>query len=259
MITYYELGGDKRLNEIVVAGSHDAGITSGKDNIQTQGLNIFLQAGVGVRVFDLRIAAAAAPVTPGQPKSVELKAFHAVGFLQRNEPKVRQVGGIGPMPLVRTKLIAGDFGIGLEKMLGEARDFVQSPAGQTEFLILKFDKCQNWMLIAEACTYVLQKALYTEGGNLNTTKLKDLRGKVVVLFSPKGLKEVAGLFGPTDGILGFKNLYDGAPYEDDFQGLQYFGKGGTSVAPWKAFRSSLRTSPSSGSCWRRRPPSKVRR
>jgi hypothetical protein len=238
MINYYELGPDKRLNEIVVAGSHDAAITSGKDNVKTQALNIFLQAGVGVRVFDLRIAADAVPVAPGEQKRVELKAFHADAFFQKNEVKVRQVGGMGPMPVVRTKLRAGAFGIGLEKMLEEARDFVKSPGGRTEFLILKFDKCQNWTLIAEACTYVLGDALYKGGGNLNTTKLKDLRGKVVVLFSSKGVTEVARLFGPRDGILGFKNLYDKekkTTYEDDFEGLQYFGKGGTSPTPWNAF------------------------
>jgi hypothetical protein len=93
------------------------------------------------------------------------------------------------------------------------------------------------MLIAEACTYVLHDTLYKGGGNLNTTRIGDLQGKVVVLFSPKGVNEVAGLFGPQHGILGFKNLYGEEPgaYADDFQGLQYFGKGGTSVSPLKAF------------------------
>ncbi len=238
MITYYELGSDKQLNEIVIAGSHDAAITGGKSNVQTQNLNIFEQAGAGVRFFDLRIAAASVPVGPGEQKKVELKAFHADGFFQKNETKTRQVGEMGPMRVVRTKLKAGAFGIGLEKILEEARDFVQSPTGNTEFLILKFDKCQNWSLIAEACTFVLYDVLYKGGGNLNTTKLRDLQGKVVVLFSPKGVNAVAGLFSPTDGILGFRNLYDkegSSAYENDFHGLQYFGKGGTSVAPWKAF------------------------
>jgi len=237
MINYYELGGDKQLNEIVVAGSHDAGITAGGSNVQTQSLNISQQAGAGVRVFDLRIAAAAVKVAPGEQKRVELKAFHADDAFQKNEVKIRQVGGLGPMPVVRTKLRAGAFGLGLEAMLDEARDFVGSKDGKTEFLILKFDKCQNWMLIAEACTFVLGNALYKGGGNLNTTKIKDLQGKVVALFSPKGVTEVAGLFGPQDGILGFKSLYgdEHAAYQDDFEGLQYFGKGGTSVSPLKAF------------------------
>ena len=90
----------------------------------------------------------------------------------------------------------------------------------------------------EACAFLLRDYIYKEGGNLNTTKLKDLKGKVVVVFSSKGLNEVAGVFGPGDRILGFKNLYDKeAPgnYKENFQALQYFGKGGASVSPLKAF------------------------
>ena len=61
MITYYELGPDKQLNEIVVAGSHDAGITSGGGNVRTQALEIGDQAKAGLRVFDLLIAATTVP------------------------------------------------------------------------------------------------------------------------------------------------------------------------------------------------------
>jgi len=91
---------------------------------------------------------------------------------------------------------------------------------------------------------VLNDALYKGGGNLNTTTLRDLAGKVVVLFSSKGVSEVSGLFGPQDGILGFKNLYDndgGAnTYTDQFDGLQYFGKGGTSVfKPFKKMSQNV--------------------
>src|SRR5689334_4682727 len=233
MITYYELGAEKRLNEIVIAGSHDAGITAGKKYVKTQATDIFVQAWAGVRFFDLRVAAAAAPGAPGEQKSVELKAFHADSLFQKNEAKIRQVGGMGPMPVVRTKLRAGAFGLGLEKMLAQAREFVTTPDAGSEFLILKFDKCQNWMLIAEACSFVLHDVLYKGGGNLNKTKLKDLQGKVVVLFSEKGVTELGGLFGPQDGILAFKNLKEeDATYEDDFDGLQYYGKGGTTVHPF---------------------------
>ena len=56
-IRYIALGEDKQLNEIVVAGSHDAGITGGDKNERTQSLNIAEQAKAGIRVFDLRIAA----------------------------------------------------------------------------------------------------------------------------------------------------------------------------------------------------------
>ena len=233
MVKYYDLGKDKRLNEIVIAGSHDAGITEGKSNIKTQALNILGQAMAGVRVFDLRIAAGKVDTPKGETKRVELKAFHAAPIVIKNEVKTRQVGGLGPMPLVRTKLKGGDWGLGLEDMLTQARDFVTSNDGANEFLILKFDKCQNWLLIAEACAFCLNDALYTGGGNVNNAKLENLRGKVVVLFSKKGVAEVTSMFKPKDGILGFKNLNDktgASVYEDNFEGLQYFGKGGTSVA-----------------------------
>jgi hypothetical protein len=111
-------------------------------------------------------------------------------------------------------------------MLQQARNFVHSDVGKNEFLILKFDKCTNWAQIADACRATLGLALYREGGNLNKKTLKDLRGKVVVLFSSSGLREVHGA---TNGILGFKNLSaEGASYANVYEGLQYYGKGGTS-------------------------------
>lgn len=232
MINYYELGGDKQLNEIVFAGSHDAGIADGSSNVQTQSLDIYGQALAGVRIFDLRVAAAKVPTPQGETKRVELKAFHSAKV--KDEAKIRDVGGMGPRALVRTKLQGGGWGLGLEELLQQANDFAKSQWGQTEFLILKFDKCRNWSLIAEACTFVLHDTLYQGGGNLNTKKLQDLRGKVIVVFSPQGVKEAAPLFGPQNGILGFKNLHEqGTSYEDNFNGLQYYGKGGTS--PFKPF------------------------
>jgi hypothetical protein len=111
-------------------------------------------------------------------------------------------------------------------MLEQARDFVQSELGRNEFLILKFDKCTNWAHIASAVWTTLGTSLYTGGGNLNTKTLEDLRGKVVVLFSAKGLAELPP---QTGGILGFKNLSsEGARYDPAYEGLQYYGKGGTS-------------------------------
>jgi hypothetical protein len=232
VVNYYELGADKRLNEIVFAGSHDAGITSGGGNVKTQGLEILGQALAGVRLFDLRIAAASVPTPQGQTKRVEMKAFHS--GKPQTEVKTRDAGRMGTGPLVRTKLSiagvsVGDWGLELDSMLQQARDFLRSADGISEFLILKFDKCQNWIHIAEACTYKLRGYLYTGRGSLNTKTLRDLEGKAIVVFGPKGVTEVAGVYGPQDGILGFQNLYEGGTYRDNFDGLQYYGKGGTSI------------------------------
>ena len=238
MVTYFELGRDKQLNEIVVAGSHDAGITSGGGNVKTQALNIGGQARAGVRVFDLRIAAATVPGgRAGGPKQAELRAFHANDMMMKNEAKSRNLGGGVAVDLQRTKftLGAGDFGLGLSGMLQDARNFVKSAVGKNEFLILKFDKCVNWSLIADACIAELGDVIFKGHVNLNTAKLKDLAGKVICVFSPKGVMEIAleRRLGAIHGILGFNNLYAGGQYSDDFPGLQYYGKGGTSI--WKPF------------------------
>ena len=233
MINSFKLGPNKQLNEIVVAGSHDAGITAGGGNVRTQARDIAGQAKAGVRVFDLRIAAATVASTPGGQKVAELKAFHADGKLMKNEAKPRSFAGThAPVDMTRTKLRGGAFGAGLAEMLDGAKRFVESAEGGNEFLILKFDKCLNWPLIAEACITVLGKSIYKGGGNLNTTQLKDLKGKVIVVFSGEGVKALHSMAGPSDGILSFKNLYDksgGAAYSKSFAGLQYYGKGGTSV------------------------------
>lgn len=239
MVNYFELGGDKQLNEIVVAGSHDAGITAGATNVQTQSLDIGGQAAAGVRVFDLRIAAATAPGGQGGARGAQLRAFHADKKLMKNEPKNRYLADVGrTVHLTRTKLsegkFGGAFGMGLTRMLTDAKAFVESVGGRTEFLILKFDKCLNWARIAETCVDVLGSAAYKGGGNLNRARLKDLQGKVIVLFSASGMAELGTRYGPGDGILAFKNLYDketgGTAYSPGFVGLQYYGKGGTSVS-----------------------------
>jgi hypothetical protein len=234
-VNYFELGGDKQLNEIVIAGSHDAGITSGAKNVKTQTYDIKGQAQAGVRIFDLRIAATSGAKVDGV-KSVELKSFHAPGL--KNETKTRHLDGVGTVELDRSKFKSGgDWGMGLTDILDGAKKFVQSDAGKTEFLLLKFDKSTNWTWIAEACTRLLGDTIYKGGGNLNTTKLKELQGKVVVLFSGAGASECRVRFGPEDGILTWKNLYDkktgGTEYDPKHAGLQYYGKGGTSLNPFK--------------------------
>jgi hypothetical protein len=228
MITYYELGKKRLLHEIVVAGTHDAGIGGGGSNVQTQTLNILQQAMVGVRFFDIRIAAAVTSQThgPSGKPIAELRAFHADDALAfKFNRNVVLKGGNAPVQVKQSKLAAGAFGLELTSMLEEARDFVTSPVARDEFLILKFDKCTNWSHIADACIATLGTSLYTAGGNVNNKRLDELRGKVIVLFSPKGL---AAMGNPRPGILSFKNLSgEGASYEPVYEGLQYYGKGGT--------------------------------
>ena len=229
MINYYELGKNRKLHEIVVAGSHDAGITSGDSGVQTQTLNIAEQAVAGVRFFDVRVAAAVTNQRKSGHAVAELRAFHAddkvVMHLNRKQVVIKNALNPTPVDITQSKLAGGAFGLPLYSMLQQARNFVCSEIGAKEFLILKFDKCTNWEEIADACRTTLRDSFYLGGGNLNVKTLKDLRGKVIVLFSKAGVDELKGI---TPGILQFKNLSSGAGYADDFEGLQYYGKGGTS-------------------------------
>lgn len=230
MISYYELGENRKLHEIVVAGTHDAGITGGGKGVQTQSLDIGAQAVAGVRVFDVRIAAAVTSQKHDSGRPVaELRAFHADDkVVMKRDREVVLKGSLHQQPVhvTQSKLAGGAFGLALTSMLQQARNFVHSDVGKNEFLILKFDKCTNWAQIADACRTTLGLSLYREGGNLNRKTLQELRGKVIVLFSSTGLHEVHGA---TNGILGFKNLSaEGASYSRVFEGLQYYGKGGTS-------------------------------
>jgi hypothetical protein len=233
-IEYYGLGASKKLRDIVFAGSHDAGITSGSGNAQTQSLDIFQQAQAGIRLFDLRILART--VNNNGNKTGELVSYHGS---HSDSTKTRSMRGTGQDEnIVRSKMRTGTFGMALVDMLNAARRYV---AQNNEFLIFKFDKCTNYDLIARTCEEILQDGinstyLYTDGGSINTKTLSDLKGKVICVFPKAGLAEIADIPGKTKserGFLGFSNLVKGGDYDGDFEGLQYFGKGGTSLNPFK--------------------------
>jgi hypothetical protein len=207
---------DSRINELVFAGTHDAGTNKGSGNEKTQDLDIGGQAAEGARIFDLRIAAKSTGVTG----SGVLKAYHGQGLH-------KSIGG--------NRLVAGTWGGGLEGMLQDARRFVTTKS--TEFLFFKFDHCKNWGKIAEMCVDVLGDAIYTGGGNLNMKTAGDLGGKVIVLFTNAGLQEIGGAR-PGQGIVGIKSLYEKGEnqkaYDPNYVGLQYHGKGGTSAMNGKS-------------------------
>jgi hypothetical protein len=240
MIKYSDLGAHRRLNEIVMVGSHDAGITGGDKNAQTQTLDIGQQARAGVRFFDLRIAAFATNQLENGVKKVEMRAFHADGMLHKVENKTRGVvGATGTTVLERSKLKGGtDKGLGLAEMLDDAYDFVSSADFSGEFLILKFDKCTNWKLIAAMCQARLGQKLYTGGGNLNTKTLAQLAGKVIVAFMPEGYAQLD--VNERVGITPIKNLYKPpANYDPAVAGLQYWGAGGTNPMNGKTQKGKM--------------------
>jgi hypothetical protein len=240
MIKYTRLGSDLQLNEIVIAGSHDAGITGGSDNAQTQALDILGQAKAGVRFFDIRVAAFSTGNKSYGAKQVELKSFHADDMVHKKETKTRSVAGFaGSQEVVRSKLKAGVEGMGLHQMLRDAKTFVETGESSGEFLILKFDKCTNWELIAETCRNVLGGCIYSDGGNINTKTLAELGGKVIVAFMTSGYSALK-LPGQRVGITHIKNLYKPpAGYDGNFDGLQYWGAGGTGINN-KGFEGKIR-------------------
>jgi len=209
LLKYSEIcGADAKLHEIVVVGTHDAGITGGAANVRTQDLDIYGQASAGVRVFDIRIAA-------DRKHGDRLKTYHGAKIAPEK------------------KSIRGAFGEALNHILIDAESFVSKGEGTAEFLILKFDKCSNWAGIADACQFHIGTRLLAGEPNVNRMTLGDLAGHVVVVFSDEGWKEARAQGANVKGIHKFANLKNGADYNDEMDGIQYYGKGGTSI--WKPF------------------------
>jgi hypothetical protein len=224
MATYYELGAGLQLNEIVFAGTHDAGITEGAWNAKTQNLDIRGQAFAGVCLFDLRIAGARTQVDGH--KQVELRTYHGAPTTKEVNRRVVGLEGV-QQNVVRSYMKAGTWGESLQAILVSAKYFVTVES--TEFLILKFDKSYNWPQIAELCDQELGNTLYKGTGSLNKKTLFELKGKVIVVVMDEFLSEVPNKFKGAGGIQGIKNLRNGGDYMDDYDGLQYYGKGGTDL------------------------------
>lgn len=241
MIQYYQLGSQKKLNEIVMIGSHDAAITKGAKNVQTQSLNIAVQAVAGVRIFDIRITGAVVGKGGASDTKIgQLQAFHGTGIGTKGVKHVIDARTLnqGKMKIAPMTGFMGSYGETLSGILNQARDFVT--AHSSEFLILKFDKCSNWQLIAEACIDLLRDKIYSAGGNINTKTLQELAGYVVVVFGPEAWTTISHTF-VSKGILGFRNLYSsgGTPkgYDPKYDGIQYVGKGGTDIKKKGNFRT----------------------
>ena len=219
-IEYHSLGGQKKVNEMVMAGSHDAAITSGGIRARTQNKSIYQQAKCGVRIFDVRIS--------GQRTGhggAKLSAFHG-----KNTPEMKSktVGGV-TRNIEVTRMVLGDWGMDLDDILDGAKRFVDKY--QTEFLILKFDKSANYELILEACQNKLGNRIYKKTGNLANHTLSEMAGKVVCAFMPDGFAALSHA-GCTiaDGAAQIVSLYPHGTMPDTINGLIYYGKGGTSIA-----------------------------
>jgi hypothetical protein len=222
----------KFLNEIVIPGAHDAGIyvQGSKDNVQTQALDIAGQATAGCRFFDLRIATR--QVTEGGVARYEQKAYHLDGKLIGKKtiaPSTKVASGIvGYQSMSK----GGGWGGDLNSMLQQARAFVEQ--NPSEFLILKFSKCFNWVAVAEACLNILEGVHYAGQGNINKKKCGELAGKIITAFDDEpecrnALAPVIARYPQYPVFVFIKSLYDkktnkSKVYDPKYNGIQYFGK-----------------------------------
>jgi hypothetical protein len=224
---------NKRLNEVIIPGSHDAGIYGeGKQNVITQKLDIEGQAMAGVRWFDLRIAIQKSGFGPWA--KYEQRAYHLDQSLVRNESHfIRRhlPGGDKSVKSHQNVSHLGGWGDSLQAMIAQARVFLG--AHKTEFLIFKFSKSYGLDQIVETCVDELGEYQYNPRArvNLNMMQVKQFGGKVITLFPEKELAKL-GLNNQNhrySGCLPFRELYNKksnsvSAYDRYYNGLQYFGK-----------------------------------
>lgn len=239
-VTYYRLGGARRLHEIIFAGSHDASITSGASKAQTQNLDVRKQAEAGVRLFDMRILA------HGTEDGASLVGYHGKGKGSSKQNMYSDHTSSKHDVKLHKGMSHGTTGMKLSLMLEQARGFV-TDGDSKEFLIFKFDKCTNWQLIAEYCVKILGNAIFKYDGKyggieFSKLTLDDLSRKVVCVFNEKAAQtQIKGL-DRKQGIIPYRALKskDGpnVAYDPGFKGMQYFGKGGTDW--WRVWKTQTK-------------------
>lgn len=230
-INYFSLGKDKRMCDVVFAGSHDAGVSAGGSPTRAQRDSIEVQAQRGARFFDLRVGAFS-----NLRGGVKLKTFHADEKLQMNSRKeINLPGQMGKYNVKTMSLpVGGHSGQHLSAILNGAKNFV---TGSTEFLVLIFSKSTNMDLVVSEIDVILGDCQLASNGttNVNTMTLEQLEGKVVCVYTETAdlglqLASYHGHAGGNGARLQMKNLFKGGGYEDDFNGIQYYGKGGLTAS-----------------------------
>ena len=207
---------NKRLNEVIFPGAHDAGTFSATlgDNVRTQGVDVGAQAALGCRYFDVRVATR--KIGSGANATLVKTTFHAPSL--KDKSKASQKLGIG-----------GDWGDSLDNILNQALAFVTNGTTSTEFIILRFSKSADYPGIINACKQILGNKLYKTAGNLGETKLSVLAGHVITVYANSGSDSVPLNFTTAiDGVIRIREMYkeNGTHqvYDPGFDGFQYFGK-----------------------------------
>jgi hypothetical protein len=202
-----DLPDTKWLRQIVMPGSHDAGVYGNTQTIirasalvkaaytVCQHSDFGKQALAGSRFFDCRVFQRKIP--RDERASPDQKHQNLLGHFAMEKVK----GSDQPT--------LGGYGGALAAVLGDALDFVVSKP--TEFVILRFShtyhptECIDEIKQVVAMKPTWKSAVYTDTGNIATKPIGNLRGKVIMVFDEKFNHHIT----PTEGIHRFKKYSDG--------------------------------------------------
>ena len=236
---------DHRFCDVVIAGSHDAGIydESIGGATRTQKLDIREQAVAGSRFFDVRVAVARAP-QPGRLARVAQKVDQMrrpnAGYEHLDDgptPKAYHAPSPGLLGMKTHKdaagaayqsPVVGAFGGELDEILSDARAFVTE--NPSEFIFLKFAKCYGWEEIVVKVNDVLGDRGLFPRRNINTMRVSELAGHVIPIF-PENQRSILHQLPEGCQMAFYKELFHKSgdkacckAYDPTYQGLQYFGK-----------------------------------
>jgi hypothetical protein len=191
------------LREIVMPGSHDAGVWATNvlktnalmdvSSIAAQCGDIDQQAQAGSRWFDIRMYKTPTRWAPWEPsmrptplggQKVMMRAAHVPTFQEGMITKgILQSPGIG------------GYGASIEQILDQALRFVSLPATASEFIVLRFSHCPEPKKVLKEIKYyiddqtkannigrILRHTTPNRGNNLGLTPMAALRGKVAMIF-----------------------------------------------------------------------------
>jgi hypothetical protein len=194
----------KYLRQIVMPGSHDAGVYG---TVQTiirgagvkksytvcQHSDFFMQAASGSRFFDCRVFRRS---TGGGQSENRLGHFAMEKVKGSSQPTL------------------GGYGGALSAVVGQALEFVL--ANPTEFVILRFSHtyhptdCVNEIYQVIASKPAYNGAVYRQTGNIATKSIGQLRGNVIMVFDEQFNHHIT----PGQGIHRFKKFTDGLSHID---------------------------------------------
>lgn len=229
-----QLPDKKLLRQIVMPGSHDAGVYGTVQTIvRSQAMvkpsytvcqhsDFFMQATAGSRFFDCRVFLRAKPAT--ERTSPADKYENRLGHFAREK-----VSG-SKQPSM------GGYGGALAAVVGQAFEFVL--ANRTEFVILRFShtyhpsECVDEVKQVIASKAAYSGAVYKQTGNIAVKPIGELRGKVIMVFDEKFNHHIT----PSEGIHRFKKYKDGL---DHIDGLSTCGTFSSSMKMSKVHEGAI--------------------